>query len=175
MKREKHHAKQRAPAAALIQSLWRLGASRSKDSSTWPAGPSARAAARAATGRLRNGFKAHDGEVLTLTAVNSTHFVSTSLDQTASGWRWEDGRLAANLSAPSEPVHCVAAHADTEVVLGSTANRVTVQKAVETEAAATTSRLRAELIKGHLTALAVLHLNRQLLLGTDQGTVHLVC
>ena len=127
------------------------------------------------TGRLRNGFKAHDGEVLTLTAVNSTHFVSTSLDQTASGWRWEDGRLAANLSAPSEPVHCVAAHADTEVVLGSTANRVTVQKAVETEAAATTSRLRAELIKGHLTALAVLHLNRQLLLGTDQGTVHLVC
>ena len=65
MKREKHHAKQRAPAAALIQSLWRLGASRSKDSSTWPAGPGARAAARAATGRLRNGMSAKQQVVLT--------------------------------------------------------------------------------------------------------------
>ena len=69
MKREMHHAKQRAPAAALIQSLWRLGASRSKDSSTWPSGPgartAARAATRAATGRLRNGLSAKQQVVLT--------------------------------------------------------------------------------------------------------------
>ena len=127
------------------------------------------------TGRLKNGFKAHDGEVLTLTAVSGQHFVSTSLDQTASGWRWEDGRLAANLRAPPEPVHCVAAHQATEVIMGSTANRVTVQKAVDTEASATVSKLRAELLRGHLTSLAVLPLNKLLLLGTDQGTVHLVC
>lgn len=34
-------------------------------------------------GRLRNGFKAHDGEVITLTNIDNKHFVSTSLDQTA--------------------------------------------------------------------------------------------
>ncbi len=36
------------------------------------------------TGRLRTGMKAHDGEVLTLTSGDS-YYVSTSLDQTASG------------------------------------------------------------------------------------------
>ena len=49
------------------------------------------------TGRLRTGFKAHDSEVLTLTTINKQHFVSTSLDQLASGWRWDDGRQAAAL------------------------------------------------------------------------------
>ena len=66
MKREKHHAKQRAPAAALIQSLWRLGASRSKESSTWArtAARSARPTARAATGKsLRNGLSAKQQQV----------------------------------------------------------------------------------------------------------------
>ena len=46
----------------------------------------------------RTGFKAHDSEVLTLTTIiNKQHFVSTSLDQLASGWRWDDGRQAAAL------------------------------------------------------------------------------
>ena len=45
----------------------------------------------------RTGFRAHDGEVLTLTTINKQHFVSTSLDQLASGWRWDDGRQAAAL------------------------------------------------------------------------------
>ena len=127
------------------------------------------------TGRLRHGFKAHDGEVLTLTSISGQHFVSTSLDQTASGWRWEDSRLAANLRAPPEPVHCVVAHAEQEVIMGSTANRLTVQKAVDTEAAASVNKLRGDLLRGHLTSLACLPLNRLLLLGTDQGSVHLVC
>jgi len=127
------------------------------------------------TGRLRNGFKAHDGEVLTLTTISDQHFVSTSLDQTASGWRWDDGRLAANLRAPPEPVHCVVAHRDSEIIMGSTANRLTVQKAVETSAGTTVNRLRTELLRGHLSSLACLSLNQQLLMGTDQGAVHLLC
>jgi len=127
------------------------------------------------TGRLKNGFKAHDGEVLTLTQVSDKHFVSTSLDQTASGWRWDDGRLAANLSAPPEPVHCVVAHNKSEVIMGSTANRLTVQKAVDTEAPAVVSKLRADLLRGHLVSLSCLPLNKLLLLGSDQGNVHLVC
>ena len=127
------------------------------------------------TGRLRNGFKAHDGEVLTLTTISDQHFVSTSLDQTASGWRWEDGRLAANLRAPPEPVHCVVAHKDSEVIMGSTANRLTVQKAVETSAGTSVNRLRIDLLRGHLSSMACLSLNQQLLMGTDQGSIHLLC
>ena len=82
------------------------------------------------TGRLTTGFKAHDGEVLTLTNISPNYFVSTSLDQTASGWKWEDGRLAANLGAPPGPPHCVCPHGR-EVIMGSTANRLTIQQGVE--------------------------------------------
>ena len=67
------------------------------------------------TGRLRTGFKAHDGEVLTLTTINKQHFVSTSLDQLASGWRWDDGRQAAALRVFPEPLHCVASYEDSGV------------------------------------------------------------
>ena len=67
------------------------------------------------TGRLKTGFKAHDGEVLTLTTINMHHFVSTSLDQLASGWRWDDGRQAAALRVFPEPLHCVASYEDSGV------------------------------------------------------------
>jgi len=126
------------------------------------------------TGRLRTGFKAHDGEVLTLTNISTNHFVSTSLDQTASGWKWEDGRLAANLRAPPEPLHCVCPHQG-EVIMGSTANRLTIQQGVDTESPATVHKLRGDLLRGNLSQVACLPLNRLLLLATDSGYIHLVC
>jgi len=126
------------------------------------------------SGRLKTGFKAHDGEVITLTNVDKKHFVSTSLDQTASGWRWEDGRLCASLRAPPEPLHCVRAHSG-EVITGSTANRVTVHSEVATDAVVNVSKLRSDILKGNLMQLAVLPLNKMLLLATDTGHIHLVC
>jgi len=126
------------------------------------------------TGRLRTGFKAHDGEVLTLTNVSTNHFVSTSLDQTASGWKWEDGRLAANLRAPPEPLHCVCPHQG-EVIMGSTANKLTIQQGVDTDSPATVHKLRGDLLRGNLSQVACLPLNRLLLLATDSGYIHLVC
>eukprot|EP00092_Neocalanus_flemingeri_P037978 GFUD01041344.1.p1 GENE.GFUD01041344.1~~GFUD01041344.1.p1 ORF type:complete len:1145 (+),score=428.61 GFUD01041344.1:479-3436(+) len=126
------------------------------------------------TGRLRTGFKAHDGEVLTLTNISNNHFVSTSLDQTASGWKWEDGRLAANLRAPPEPLHCVCPHQG-EVIMGSTANRLTIQQGVDTDSPATVHKLRSDLLRGNLSQVACLPLNRLLLLATDSGYIHLVC
>ena len=126
------------------------------------------------TGRLKTGFKAHDGEVLTLTDV-SKHFVSTSLDQLASGWRWEDGRQAASLRAFPEPLHCVASYEDSEVIMGSTANRLIFQQSVETDSPSTVHKLKGDLIKGNLSQMCVLPLNRQLLLASDAGTIYLVC
>merc|ERR1719318_232708 len=126
------------------------------------------------TGRLRTGFKAHDGEVLTLTNITSNHFVSTSLDQTASGWKWEDGRLAANLRAPPEPLHCVCPHQG-EVIMGSTANKLTVQQGVDTDSSASVHKLRSDLLRGNLSQIACLPLNKLLLLATDSGYIHLVC
>ena len=49
---------------------------------------------------------------------------------------------------------------------------MTVQKAVDTEAPATVSKLRADLLRGHLVSLACLPLNKLLLLATDQGSIH---
>ena len=126
------------------------------------------------TGRLKTGFKAHDGEVLTLTDVNK-HFVSTSLDQLASGWRWEDGRQAASLRAFPEPLHCVASYEDSEVIMGSTANRLIFQRSVETDSPSTVHKLKGDLIKGNLSQMAVLPLNKQLLLASDAGNIYLVC
>ena len=126
------------------------------------------------TGRLKTGFKAHDGEVLTLTDVNK-HFVSTSLDQLVSGWRWEDGRQAASLRAFPEPLHCVASYEDTEVIMGSTANRLIFQRSVETDSPSTVHKLKGDLIKGNLSQMCVLPLNKQLLLASDAGNIYLVC
>jgi len=126
------------------------------------------------TGKLRTGYKAHDGEVLTLTCVSPNHFVSTSLDQTASGWRWEDGRQAASLRAPPEPLNCVTHHQG-EVIMGSTANRLTIQSRVESEAPASVTKLKSDLLRGNLMQVGCLPLNRLLLLATDAGYIHLVC
>jgi len=126
------------------------------------------------SGRLRTGYKAHDGEVLTLTNIDKTHFVSTSLDQTASGWRWEDGRLVSSLRAPAEPLNCVCGHGS-EVITGSTANKISVHSGVAKNATVTVSKIRSEIMKGNLLQMAVLPLNRLLLLATDSGQIHLIC
>ena len=127
------------------------------------------------TGKLKTGLKAHDGEVLTLTNINKQFFVSTSLDQLASGWKWEDGRQAAALRAFPEPLHCVCPYEETEVIMGSTANRLVIQQSVETDSPSSAHKLKSDLMKGNLTQLSVLPLNKQLLLGTDSGSIHLVC
>lgn len=125
------------------------------------------------TGKVKFGFKAHDGEVLTLTNVNK-NFVSTSLDQLVSGWNWE-GRQTASLRSLPEPVHCVSSFSQTQVVMGTSANRLIVQSNVETDSPSSVHKLKTDMIKGNLTQMAALTLNKQLLLATDSGNIHLVC
>ena len=86
-----------------------------------------------AAGLIRSLAVGRDGSQLAVghsSGYISNYFVNTSLDQTASGWKWEDGRLAANLCAPPGPLHCVCPHGR-EVIMGSTANRLTIQQGVE--------------------------------------------
>ena len=125
------------------------------------------------TGKVKFGFKAHDGEVLTLTNINQ-NFVSTSLDQLASGWSWE-GRQTASLRSLPEPVHCVSSFHQTQVIMGTSANRLIVQSSVETDSPSSVHKLKTDMIKGNLSQMTALTLNKQLLLATDSGNIHLVC
>jgi len=125
-------------------------------------------------GKVRTGWKGHDGEVLSLVSSASGLLISSSLDQTVTAWRWEDGRQAASLRAPQEPVTCLAMHGQ-ELVMGSAANRIAIQARLESNAPCTVTKLKSDLLKGNLTQLAVLPLNRQLLVGTDSGQIHLLC
>ena len=66
----------------------------------------------------------HEGEIMTLTPIGESDFVSTSLDQTVNVWEGFEGKLRGTLPGPQEPIHCVAVNGD-EIITGSTANRLT--------------------------------------------------
>ena len=126
------------------------------------------------TGRIRSGMKAHDGEVLTLSS-GETYFVSTSLDQTASVYQWEDSKLWTHLRTPPEPLHCVCTYQD-QIITGSTNHKVSVHSIFrDKESNTVVSKLRSDIMRGNLIQMAILPQNRLLLLGTDIGNIHLVC
>jgi len=75
---------------------------------------------------------------------------------------------------PTEPVHCLSGYGS-ELISGTTANRIGVHTAVDINASFSSTRLRSDTFKGVLTAMAVLPLNRLLLLGADTGNISLLC
>lgn len=82
-----------------------------------------------------------------------------------------------SLSLPrgaTEPVHCLNLY-NNELISGTTANRIGVHTSIDADASFTTTKLRTDAFKGLLTSMAVLPLNRLLLLGADNGTISLVC
>ena len=126
------------------------------------------------TGKIRSNMKVHDGEVLTLSS-GGTYFVSTSLDQTASVYQWEDSKLWTSLKTPAEPLHCVATYQD-QIVSGSTSHKVSVHSIYkDRETSTVVSKLRSDILRGNLIQMEILPLNRLLLLGTDMGGIHLIC
>ena len=86
---------------------------------------------------------------------------------------WEDGRLTANLCAPPEPLHCVCPHGR-EVIMGTTANSLTIQQGVDTDSPASVHKLRSDLLRSNLSQVACMPLNKLLLLATDSGYIYLV-
>lgn len=75
---------------------------------------------------------------------------------------------------PVEPVHCLAQH-EHELISGTTANRIGVHTDISNEASFSSIKLRSDTFKGVLTTLAVLPLNKLLLLGADTGYITLLC
>ena len=74
----------------------------------------------------------------------------------------------------TEPVHCMTTY-EQELVIGTTANRIGAFTSIETTASFSSSKLKSDTFKGLLTTMAVLPLNRLLLLGADNGGITLIC
>lgn len=73
-----------------------------------------------------------------------------------------------------EPVHCLNVY-NNELISGTTANRIGVHTSIEMDACFSSTKLRSDAFKGLLTSMAVLPLNRLLLLGADTGNINLLC
>jgi len=119
-------------------------------------------------------WKGHEGEVLQLATSPCATVVSSSLDQSVAAWNSDNGLLRCLMKGPTEPVHCLGAY-NNELITGTTANRIGVHTAVGEQASFSSTRLRSDTFKGVLTAMAVLPLNRLLLLGSDAGHISLLC
>lgn len=74
----------------------------------------------------------------------------------------------------TEPIHCLSVY-NSELISGSTANRIGVHTSVDADASFSSTKLRSDTFKGVLTSMAILPLNRLLLLGADSGNISLLC
>ena len=128
------------------------------------------------TGKLRQAWKAHEGEILSLTSLNRFEFVSTSLDQVISVWNSADGKIKCMLPGAQEPVHCVSVYEEGEqIITGSTGNRIGVRKGFTADSPYSSSKIKADILKGNMTSMRLLPMNRLLLLGEDTGKIRLLC
>ncbi|KAH6924555.1 hypothetical protein HPB50_019439 [Hyalomma asiaticum] len=126
------------------------------------------------TGFMLGSWVAHDGEILQTKAFNDAYFISSSLDHSISVWNAMDTKLHCNLKGATEPVTCLGLH-NAGVVSGTTANKINVHTTIDEKAAFTSTKLRSETFRGVIASMAVLPLNRLLLLGADNGSISLLC
>ncbi|XP_073974204.1 WD repeat domain 81 isoform X2 [Rhodnius prolixus] len=126
------------------------------------------------TGSVLLSWKAHEAEILQLIAVDDHTLISSALNQAVSVWNINDGKLINLLKGPTEPVHCLEMVSE-ELLFGTTANRIGVHTDIGSTSSFSSTRLRSDTFKGVLTSLAVLPLNRLLLLGADTGHITLIC
>ncbi|XP_074657326.1 WD repeat-containing protein 81-like [Tubulanus polymorphus] len=126
------------------------------------------------TGLLLGTWKGHEGEILQIKASTNNSFVSSSFDQTMNLWSTDDGKLTGSLKGHTEPVHCFSFY-KSEIISATTANRVGVHTSLDHLASFSSTKLRSDTFRGVLTTMAVLPLNRLLLLGADNGSIRLLC
>lgn len=126
------------------------------------------------TGFMLGSWLAHDGEILQTKAFNDTYFISSSLDHSISVWNAAETKLHYHLKGVTEPVTCLGLH-NAGVVSGTTANKINVHTTIDEKAVFTSTKLRSETFRGVIASMAVLPLNRLLLLGADNGGISLLC
>ena len=136
------------------------------------------------TGKLRQSWKGHEGEIITITPLNNSEFVSTSLDQAVTVWSNPEGKFRCSLPVGQDagPIHCTCVNGD-EIIMGSTANRIIVRKGPWNDHQDETTnlqshnshKLKADIVKSSLTSMKLLPMNKLLLLGQENGTIRLVC
>ncbi|KAF8785971.1 WD repeat-containing protein 81-like [Argiope bruennichi] len=125
------------------------------------------------TGLVIGTWLGHEGEVLQLKAFNNSYFVTSSLDHSLTVWEFEDTQAKCSLKGPMEPVTSICFYGN-EVISGTSGNRIGLHSSTDKNAVYTSTRLRSDTFKGVLTTMALLPLNRLLLLGTDNGNVVLL-
>lgn len=126
------------------------------------------------TGILMGTWNGHEGEILQIKSLAGGLFATSGLDQTVSVWSAEEAKLRCHLKGTTDPTVCIARHGR-EIVTGTTSNRVTIYSSIEGAQHATSVKLRSDSFKGMLTSLAILPLNRLLLMGSDNGSISLYC
>ncbi|OQR77919.1 hypothetical protein BIW11_06751, partial [Tropilaelaps mercedesae] len=126
------------------------------------------------SGIVMGTWNAHEGEILQIKALTGGLFATSGLDQTVSVWNAEEAKLRCHLKGIADPTICIARH-QKELVTGTTSNRVTIHSSLEGSQHATSVKLRTDSFRGMLTSMAILPLNRLLLLGADNGVISLYC
>lgn len=76
---------------------------------------------------------------------------------------------------PSEPAHCLRV-TGSDLIYATPANRIgVISNFLSKSPIHSTTKLRSETLKGILTSLAVLPLNKMILTGNDSGNIVLLC
>ncbi|KAK6998450.1 WD repeat-containing protein 81 [Biomphalaria glabrata] len=125
------------------------------------------------SGILLHYWKAHDGEILQLKAYSKSRLLSSSFDQTIKLWNVDTGQEVCASKNQSEPVHCLCLYRD-QLICATTANKISVYANITDTNPASSSKLRSSAFKGVLTHMAVLPLNKALLLSSDNGIIRLM-
>ncbi|XP_021379977.1 WD repeat-containing protein 81-like isoform X2 [Mizuhopecten yessoensis] len=126
------------------------------------------------TGIMMKSWKGHEGDILQMKAYNKTTFLTSSFDQTMKIWNTEDTKDLPCLKGQSEPVHCMSLYKN-QIISGTTGNKIGVHASIENQGSFTVTKLKADTFKGVLTSMAILPMNRTVLLGADNGSVRLLC
>lgn len=126
------------------------------------------------TGIMLGTWKAHEGEIIQMKAISKNKFISCSYDQTVKVWNADDIKDVFMLRGHTEPVHCISMYKN-QVVTATTGNKIGVHSSPDEQGSFTSGKLRSDTFKGVLTCMAVLPLNRTLLLGADNGSIRLFC